>query len=377
MPGRERVAAQRHRLAGQRLADPGAAAGLAEHGTAVHGVLGPGRPVQVGEQVRRRPWAAAASRTGPRAARPCGGPSPAAGSARRSRAATSTSAKSRVASPAHADRVRSADLAFSSTLPGGLVVAQPQAGRACPGTSRSARARRTRTASARPDRPRARASPSWAAKSASTPMPVRSGASDQPAPAPAAPDSCGPGSGAASSAGALDAASFSAARTTSSIWSSVTPARETTPAAAPSPCRSMAITVSRRDRATPLVVSVLPGPAQVRVRGLVGDHDAVVGLRQRQRPLHHILRPPAVHPSQLAHQEASSAVLSIRMPRISTDGAAVADRGDLAGLTLPAVERAAEHVGLRAAHGLHGVPEVGGGRLVGDVAQLARQPAVR
>src|SRR5690606_38213008 len=56
--------------------------------------------------------------------------------------------------------------------------------------------------------------------------------------------------------------------------------------------------------------------------------------------------------------------------------AAVADRRDLPRLALAAVERAAQHVRLRAADGLHGVPEVGGGRLVGDVAELPGQPPV-
>ena len=62
----------------------------------------------------------------------------------------------------------------------------------------------------------------------------------------------------ASSAGAASAAACSASRTTSSIWSGRTPDRDTTPAAAPSPRRSMAMTVSWRERDTPLVVSVLP-----------------------------------------------------------------------------------------------------------------------
>ena len=52
------------------------------------------------------------------------------------------------------------------------------------------------------------------------------------------------------------------------------------------------------------------------------------------------------------------------------------DRGDLTRLGLAAVERAAEHPGLRAADGRHRPPEVGGGGLVGDVAQLAGEAAV-
>src|ERR1039457_1274519 len=51
----------------------------------------------------------------------------------------------------------------------------------------------------------------------------------------------------------------------------------------------------------------------------------------------------------------------------------MADGGDLARLSLTAVERAAEHVGLRAADGVHRAPEIGRGGLVGDVAQLAAE----
>src|SRR6476660_1504060 len=54
----------------------------------------------------------------------------------------------------------------------------------------------------------------------------------------------------------------------------------------------------------------------------------------------------------------------------------MADRTGLRGLGLAAVERATEDVRLRAADRLHGPPEVGGGRLVGHVAQLAVELAV-
>jgi hypothetical protein len=54
----------------------------------------------------------------------------------------------------------------------------------------------------------------------------------------------------------------------------------------------------------------------------------------------------------------------------------VADRRDLAWLPLAAVERAAEHVGLRPADRLHRVPELRRRRLVGGVPQLAVEPAV-
>src|SRR5205823_3509077 len=56
--------------------------------------------------------------------------------------------------------------------------------------------------------------------------------------------------------------------------------------------------------------------------------------------------------------------------------AAVADRGDLTGLALAAVEGAAEHVGLRPPDGFHRAPEVRGGGLVRDVAQLAVEAPV-
>src|SRR6266516_6685677 len=54
----------------------------------------------------------------------------------------------------------------------------------------------------------------------------------------------------------------------------------------------------------------------------------------------------------------------------------VADRRDLARLALAAVEGAAEYVGLRPADRLHRVPEVRRRRLVGDVPELAVEPAV-
>src|SRR5258708_28558055 len=45
------------------------------------------------------------------------------------------------------------------------------------------------------------------------------------------------------------------------------------------------------------------------------------------------------------------------------------------GLDLPAFDPPTEQVALRAANRLHRVPEVGGRGLVGDVAELAGQPA--
>ncbi len=54
----------------------------------------------------------------------------------------------------------------------------------------------------------------------------------------------------------------------------------------------------------------------------------------------------------------------------------MADRGDLTGLGLAAVERAGQQERLRSADRLHRAPEVGRGGLVGDVPQLPGQPAV-
>ena len=104
-------------------------------------------------------------------------------------------------------------------------------------------------------------SPSAAAKPRSTPISVRPGGESQrgsPFSMPNGPPVPDPASGSASSAGVASAAACSASRTTSSIWSGRTPAREITPAAAPSARWSMAMTVSWRERDTPLVVSVLP-----------------------------------------------------------------------------------------------------------------------
>ena len=82
----------------------------------------------------------------------------------------------------------------------------------------------------------------------------------------------------------------------------------------------MAITVSRRERATPLVVSVLPAQRRFafEVSSAITTQSSDFDSDSARSTT---LRPPAVYPSQLAHQEASSAVLSIRMPRISTEGA--------------------------------------------------------
>ena len=78
---------------GQPLADPGAAAGLAEDRAALVGGAGAGRPVGVGHQVGDRARAAGRCRSGRRRAR-AGGPASRAGSSTSAaRALTSTSAR--------------------------------------------------------------------------------------------------------------------------------------------------------------------------------------------------------------------------------------------------------------------------------------------
>ena len=172
----------------------------------------------------------------------------------------STSVKSRVATPAQAERAMSADLAFSSTRPAGWSYrfrSPAEVPRNVLVSSCSANPYSFRSAASA-----ARSvCPSAAAKSRITPISVWPGGESQPGSPSFIPNEPGFSasiSSAASSAGAPSAAACSASRTTSSIWSGRTPARDTTPAAAPSPRRSMAMTVSWRERDTPLVVSVLP-----------------------------------------------------------------------------------------------------------------------
>ena len=104
------------------------------------------------------------------------------------------------------------------------------------------------------------APPRSAANPLNTPISVLATGSSQRAPGEIfrTASSSGPSSGWASSAGEPSAAACSASRTTSCTWSSRTPARDTTPTEVPAVRRLIAITVSWRDRETPLVVSVLP-----------------------------------------------------------------------------------------------------------------------
>ena len=141
------------------------------------------------------------------------------------------------------------------------------------------------------------------------------------------------------------------------------------------------VAADRRDHGQPPAAHHAVGgegvrrPAQVRLAGLLGEHDAAVAGGQLQGALDDVLR---LHAGDCrgAHRPASAWVLRIRTSRNSVARAAVADRRDLAGLALAAVERAAQVVGLRAADRLQRAPEVGRRRLVGHVAQLAGQPAV-
>src|SRR5271156_6528367 len=54
----------------------------------------------------------------------------------------------------------------------------------------------------------------------------------------------------------------------------------------------------------------------------------------------------------------------------------MADRGHLTGLSLAAVVRASESPGRRPADGFHRIPEIGGGGLIGDVANLPVQSSM-
>ena len=123
---------------------------------------------------------------------------------------------------------------------------------------------------------------------------------------------------------------------------------------------------------TPLVVSVLLAQRRLALVECADDRHAVVGHRRRERVL---ARAPGGVPCVTV---IAGLVGRVEDPDVSEQGARapVADRRDLPGLSLAAVEGPTEHPRLRAADGLHGAPEVGGGRLVGDVAELASDRAV-
>ena len=318
------ITAQRHREAGERLADPGTAAGLAEHGPAVDRVLGPGRPVQVGQQVRG--GGGRQQRLVPPGGQldPPPGPLQPLGQAPVQRGHVHVGeVPGRLARPRRPAQV--GRLRVELDLPRRLVMPQPQARRraqerggqlvlgeavqlprrgrrprgACrPAARRSLRARRCRSAPADPPSPAARLRRAGRAG--------RDGTAGRPA-------SSGSISGAASSASDPSAASFSAARTTLSTSSSRTPDRDTTPTAAPA---AAPVDGDHGEPARPRHAvrgERVPRPAEVRGGRLVRDDHAVAAGRDGKGLLDDVLR-------SLAHA-ASSAVLSIRMPRMSTEGA--------------------------------------------------------
>ena len=94
-----------------------------------------------------------------------------------------------------------------------------------------------------------------------------------------------------------------------------------------------------------------------------------------ERPLDQLLRAGAGL-GGAAHRPPSCTVLRMLTPRNSADGQPWLTGATWPGLGLAAVERAAEHVGLRPADGRHRAPEVRRRRLVGHVAQLAGEPPV-
>ena len=171
-----------------------------------------------------------------------------------SSAATSTSVKSLVPAPAHADRVRSADFALSSSRPSGWSYRSRTPAEVPRNVEVSPCSAKPYSLRPAPSAAR-RVSPSSAAKPRNTPKSVVAGESSHPER-----PRLSPGTRSfASSAGDACSAAFSASRTTSSTWSGPTPDLETIPTpAAPSTRRSIEITVRLREAATPLVVSVLP-----------------------------------------------------------------------------------------------------------------------
>ncbi len=169
------------------------------------------------------------------------------------------SLKSRVARPAQAERVRSGDLAFSSSVPVGWSCRRRspvEVPRYVDTSSWLAKPYSSRP----PARARANASPSAGAKSANTAEEVSAGASVKSGAA-GTPST----SGCASSAGPAPRAAASAARTSGSSSCEVTAERDTTPEAVPSLPSTVAITVSVRPRVTPFVVSALPAQRRLAV----------------------------------------------------------------------------------------------------------------
>ena len=199
------------------LADPGAAARLAEDRAALGGVPGAGRPAAGRSSGRRPRSAAAASRTARRAGRSGARaqPSRCAELGVQRRQVDVGEVPGRRAGPGRAGAVRR--LGVELQRAGRLVVAQPQPGRGAQVAWRSPRGRRSRTAPGRRPGRRANASPSAGAKPANTSEEVSAGASAKSG-ATGTPAT----SGWASSAGPASRAAASAARTSGSSSSAVT-----------------------------------------------------------------------------------------------------------------------------------------------------------
>src|SRR5918911_827935 len=221
-----------------------------------------------------------------------------------------------------------------------------------------------------------KASPSAGAKSRKTPIEVSAAsASQSPAPGGASLTS-----GTASSAGPASRAACSLAATSSST--SGLPVRATVPAAMPAPPSTNETTTTCRERIAPFVVRLffaqrrfaselsttkVTCPSAVEAASAFSttscgrDHALIVPLLARWR----------------SHRSSPGLLHGVQDVDLLEQGhrAAVADRGDLPGLGLAAVERAAEEVGLRSADDAHRAPEVRRRRLVGHVAHLTGEPA--
>ena len=153
-----------------------------------------------------------------------------------------------------------------------------------------------------------------------------------------------------------------------------------------------AMTLTERPRWTPLVVVVfrakrtstwlLSSTSTMQPSAPSVSADGQSRARRapgRESPTRSPASARTAHRAPALQRPDSSRVLSTPHPAHEHRRAAVRDRGHLAGLALAAVEGPAEHPGGRAAHGLHGAPEVGRGGLVRDVLQLPGQlpPSIR
>ena len=110
-------------------------------------------------------------------------------------------------------------------------------------------------------------------------------------------------------------------------------------------------------------------PAQRRLGVIADQHDGLHGAGRFENQVDDLLcGNHSVTPFRTSVEHVDSSEQRRR--------AAVTDGRHLTGLRLAAVERPTEAPGRLPANGFHRVPEVGRRRLVGDIAQLAVQPAV-